>query len=91
MIAKGVIIYLLVINVIAFLTMGIDKYKARNNKNRVSEKTLFIFTLLLGSIGIWSGMYFFHHKTKKWQFYIGVPVLMIIHILLAVLLLKGSN
>ena len=48
--------------------MGIDKYKAIHHKWRISEKTLFVSALLLGSVGSIAGMYVFRHKTKHKQF-----------------------
>lgn len=77
-------LYLLIINLIGFCAMGIDKYKAQNDKWRISEKTLFIITLLFGGIGTIAGMYTFRHKTKKWYFIIGFPVILISEIVLAI-------
>ena len=49
--------------------MGIDKWKARKQAWRIPEKTLFLISILGGSIGSIAGMYTFHHKTKHWYFY----------------------
>ncbi len=70
--------YALIINVIAFLMYGIDKWKAKHNKYRIPEKTLLGVAALGGSIGAWSGMQSFRHKTKKNKFRIGVPCIMIV-------------
>ena len=75
------IIYILIINLLAFLIMGIDKKLAIEKKQRISEQTLFTFALLLGSIGIISGMFKFRHKTKKLKFQVLVPVCIILNIL----------
>ena len=56
--------------------MGLDKYFAIKNMNRISEKTLLTLAFF-GGIGIWCGMYMFRHKTRKARFYIGVPILTI--------------
>lgn len=48
---KNIIIYLLVINLITFFSMGIDKYKAKRGKWRTQEKTLFTLVTLGGGIG----------------------------------------
>ncbi len=77
--------YLVVINSIGFVIMGIDKAKARRQKWRISEKTLFATAILGGSLGIWSGMYIFRHKTKHWYFVVGIPVILILEILLVVM------
>ena len=69
-------IYLLVINLAGFLSMGLDKSKARRNKWRIPEATLFLFAIFGGSIGSLLGMRIFHHKTQKPRFYIGMPVIL---------------
>ena len=74
------IIYLIVINVIGFLIMLIDKKKAENNSWRIKEKTIFIVTLLGGGIGTISGMYTFRHKTRKMYFVIGLTLIVIVEI-----------
>ena len=69
------LIYLIVINLIGFCIMGLDKYKAKKGKWRTPEKTLFSITLLGGGIGTTAGMYHFRHKTKKMYFIIGLPTI----------------
>ncbi len=81
-ITKYLIIYLIVINLIAFLVMFLDKRKAKYGKWRIPEQTLFIVALIGGSIGAIAGMYTFRHKTKKLRFSIGFPVILILQILL---------
>lgn len=81
---KNIIIYLIIINLIAFLAMFIDKKKAQKGKWRIKESTLLILALIGGSIGATSGMYIFHHKTQKPRFYIGFPIIIILQILVIV-------
>lgn len=81
---KNIIIYLIIINLIAFLAMSIDKKKAQKGKWRIKESTLLILALIGGSIGAISGMYIFHHKTQKPRFYIGFPIIIILQILVIV-------
>lgn len=76
--------YLLLANVVTFFTYGIDKYKAKKGKWRISEATLLLLTVFGGSIGAWFGMKAFHHKTMHKKFYIGVPMIFILQIALAV-------
>jgi len=64
----GVGIWLLVIGVLGFFTMGIDKTRARYNEWRVSEITLFLMALFGGFWGVVLGMQLFHHKTSKLSF-----------------------
>ena len=67
--------------------MGIDKYKAKHNKWRISEKNLFMSAILLGSAGAILGMKCFRHKTKHTGFVLGMPILLIIQIMIACLLI----
>ena len=82
---KGVLVwaagYLLLINLVAFLLMGLDKRRARRNRWRISEKTLFLSAVLGGSAGALVGMYLFHHKTRHWYFRYGLPALLVLQIL----------
>lgn len=78
-----VIIYLLAMNLISLCLMGLDKWKAKRGAWRISEKTLFGFALLGGSVGAILGMYWFHHKTRHWYFVWGMPAILLIHIILA--------
>lgn len=70
-------------NLLGFLSMGIDKSKARRGKWRIPEKTLFIFAFMGGSIGSITGMQVFRHKTKHTYFVIGMPAILIIQIIIA--------
>lgn len=79
---RNVIYYLLVINIYSFIVMGLDKWKAKNKAYRISENTLLLNAILGGSFGSILGMYIFHHKTKKKKFFIGIPIIIILQILL---------
>lgn len=79
---KNVIIYVVVINIIAFLAMGLDKWKAKRNAWRIPEQTLISLVLLGGGIGGIAGMYLFRHKTKRARFYIGFPALFIVEVII---------
>lgn len=70
-------------NLIDFFLMFLDKQKARRNKWRIPEKTLFGFALLGGALGGYFGMKLFRHKTLHPLFYIGLPTAFILHALLA--------
>lgn len=77
---KFVIAYLLMINIFGFFAMGIDKWKARNHKYRISEKMLFFWAILGGSVGTLAGMHVFHHKTQHWYFKYGMPAILVLQI-----------
>lgn len=81
-----IIIYLLIINLISFTTMGVDKSKARKRSWRIPESTLFVLALIGGSIGSIAGMHLFRHKTKHWYFLYGMPAILIIQILVVIVL-----
>ncbi len=83
---KYFIIYLIIINLLAFLAMYIDKRRAQYGKWRIKEHTLFVLAFLGGSIGAIVGMYAFRHKTQKARFFIGFPVILIAEVLLAILI-----
>lgn len=85
---RNIVIYLVIINVIGFLLMFIDKKKAEHGAWRIPEKTLFLATLLGGGIGTISGMYIFRHKTKKLKFTIGLPVILILEVVLIIYLIS---
>ena len=77
------IYYILIINIMAFVAYGLDKYKARHGKWRIPESTLILFAIIGGSIGAIVGMKFFCHKTRKAKFFIGVPVILVVQLVLA--------
>lgn len=79
------VIYILIMNFVGFIIMGIDKHKAKAKKWRIPEKTLFGVSILGGSVGTLCGMYFFRHKTKHWYFVWGMPVILILHIIFLVI------
>lgn len=79
---KAVIIYAVIVNIIGFLLMGIDKRRARKHQWRVPEKTLFMIALLFGAVGTWAGMYVFRHKTKHWYFTFGIPLILVVQTIL---------
>lgn len=77
--------YLLVVNLVAFALMGIDKRRAkREGMRRIPEKTLFLSAILGGSIGAIVGMRTFRHKTKHWYFVWGMPLILVAQIALVV-------
>ena len=83
------IIYFVIINIVGFALMGIDKRKAIKRTFRIPEATLFIVALIGGSIGSILGMQVFRHKTRHWYFVFGMPAILVVQIVLLVLLLVG--
>lgn len=80
-----VLICFLAINVVTFFLYGIDKWKARRDKWRISEATLLGLAVIGGSIGAWLGMKVWHHKTLHKKFRYGLPLILFAQIVLLVL------
>lgn len=81
MIVIGIIAgYFLVMNLIGFAIMGIDKRRAINRLWRIPESTFFIVALIGGSLGSIIGMQVFRHKTKHWYFVYGMPAILLLQI-----------
>lgn len=74
--------YLLAVNAVTFIVYGIDKYKAKKAKWRISEATLLLLAVLGGSVGAWVGMKVWHHKTMHKKFKYGIPAILLIQIAL---------
>ena len=77
------VLILAVWNLIVFFMYGIDKRKAKKNRQRVSEKTLLLTAAFMGGIGALLGMRTFRHKTKHKKFTIGVPLLLVLNVAVA--------
>ena len=77
---KYILIYLFVINMIAILSIALDKSAARNGEARVKESSLFVIAAIGGGIGMYIAMRIFHHKTRKNKFMIGIPAMVLTEI-----------
>ena len=82
-----VLYYLLIINAAGALLMHIDKQKAIKNKWRIPEKILLGIAVLGGSLGCIAGMKLFRHKTKHLRFSVGLPVILCLQIIFAIILI----
>ncbi len=84
-------VYLIVINLVGFFVMWLDKRRAKRGEWRIKETTLIIIAALGGGIGTIAGMYTFRHKTQKVGFVIGVPLITVLEIVtLLYFLIKNS-
>lgn len=83
------VVYFILVNIIGFALMGIDKHKAKKRAFRIPEATLFIVALIGGSIGSILGMYAFRHKTRHWYFVYGMPAIFILQLLLVIAILNA--
>ena len=87
---KAILLYLLIINASGFLLMLIDKWKAKKNLWRIPEATLMGPALIGGSLGVLGGMKLGRHKTKHLKFSIGVPLIMAVQIVIAIILIAKN-
>lgn len=71
-------IYVTSVNLLGFIIMGIDKYKAKKRTFRVPEAALFTVAIFGGSLGTTLGMFLFRHKTRHWYFLYGMPLILLI-------------
>lgn len=70
--------FFVVMNVLAFLIMSWDKSRSRKRgAERISEGMLFFMATIFGSVGVYLGMFYLRHKTQKWYFIIGIPLLIV--------------
>lgn len=83
---KIILGYLLAVNIATFFLYGIDKYKAKKGRWRISEATLLLMAVIGGSIGAWAGMRLWHHKTMHKKFKYGIPAIIIMQVALMVYL-----
>ncbi|WP_027449027.1 DUF1294 domain-containing protein [Xylanibacter brevis] len=82
-----VLYYLLGVNILTFLVYGIDKSKAKRKAWRISECTLLMLAVIGGSVGALFAMRLFHHKTLHKKFRYGVPLIMALQIVVALMLI----
>jgi uncharacterized membrane protein YsdA (DUF1294 family) len=88
--AQFILLLLMLVNGLAFIIYATDKWLAKKNARRVPEKYLLLLAIIGGSVGAWSSMLLFRHKTKHWQFSIGVPAILLIQIALGIFLISKS-
>ncbi len=67
------------INIITFLVMANDKRKSTRggNTERIPEGLIFFLATIAGAAGVYAGMLIFRHKTRKWYFQLGIPLLIL--------------
>ena len=86
-----VLAYFITVNVLGLVLFGIDKWKAKHDKWRISEATLLSVTIIGGSIGAWVGMKVWHHKTMHKKFKYSIPLAMVFQFALLLFTLYWLN
>lgn len=84
----SVLLGLLVLNITSFIIVGADKKKSVYADTRIPEVSFFVWSVFFASLGVLLGMFFFHHKTRKWYFTFGIGLLVLQQALLIFLLSK---
>ena len=82
---RFLISYFFLMNIVTFVTFGIDKNLSKHNQLRVPDSTLLLLSALGGALGGFLAMYIFRHKTQKAKFFLVVPMLLVLHIVIAIL------
>ena len=85
---KYSIVYLIIINVIAFFAYGIDKIKAKKDRWRTPESVLLLLAFMGGAAGALAGMLLFRHKTQHKKFTILVPMMLVVWCVVILLWMK---
>lgn len=84
---QNIIFGIVISNIVGFLIMGIDKFKAKRGSRRIPEKNLLLVALMGGAVGVFVGMQLFRHKTQHKSFVLGVPLLIVLNLVYYYLLL----
>ncbi len=82
------IYYYIIINIYGFIMAGLDKRKARRRQFRTQELSFFVVSLLGGALGVVMGMTVFRHKTQKSKFYIGIPSIFLLNLVVSFLIYR---
>lgn len=72
-----IILSLIVLNIFGFILVSLDKFKAKNKLWRIPERSFFLLSILGGSIGVYIGLFIFHHKTRNWYFMTLIPIIIL--------------
>ncbi|EGD46481.1 protein of unknown function DUF1294 [Ruminiclostridium papyrosolvens DSM 2782] len=74
---KYFIAIVIILNIIGFGLVSLDKYKAKNRLWRIPERSFFLLSILGGSIGVYIGLLTFKHKTRRWYFMTIIPLIIV--------------
>lgn len=85
------IVYILVINLIAFLLTYYDKKASKIGLRRVKENTLMLVALLGGSAAMYISMKMIHHKTRVSLFMVGLPFIFVVEMILVIFIARALH
>ena len=82
MLGKFVTVYLIIISFISAVVCIYDKAVSKRERVelRVPERTLFLLSVIGGSVAMYITMQIFHHKTKHKSFMIGIPLIILLQL-----------
>ena len=66
---KYLLFFYAAVSLVAFLTYGLDKRKAKKKRWRTPEAVLLGLGFFGGAVGALIGMNLFRHKTRHWYFW----------------------
>ncbi|MCD4705028.1 DUF1294 domain-containing protein [bacterium] len=72
-----IIAIIVLINIISFILMILDKRRSILKNYRIKESHLFFLAICFGSVGVFLAMHIIRHKNRKWYFNFGIPLLII--------------
>ncbi|MCI8342140.1 MAG: DUF1294 domain-containing protein [Firmicutes bacterium] len=87
---KILAVYYIAVNVVLFAVMWMDKLRAKKEKWRVPESTLFVVALLGGGIGGFGAMAAFHHKNRKIVFYLIFGISTMLHAAILYFMIRNA-
>lgn len=82
------LIYFMLVSLISVIVTAYDKSAAKRGKRRVRERTLMLLSLFGGSVAMYLTMLTIRHKTKHKKFTVGIPLIIILQLILAILLMN---
>lgn len=84
-------VYYVLLTIIGTIAMRVDKRRAILGQYRVSEKRLLTIGLLGGGLGIAYGARKYRHKTTRFSFMYGAPLMTLLHgVIWTTLLIQGG-
>ena len=77
-----IVIFLLIVNILAFLCIRSNKKHGRFSKYKIDKGTIFLLSIFGGSIGVMIGMRYYNYLRDRFLFKVGVPILLILQLIL---------